>query len=39
MKGTPVEYKGKIYPSTLFKKGRPIPGFKSYLQIQKLFTS
>lgn len=39
MKGTPVEYKGKIYPSTLFKKGRPIPGFKSYLQIQKLFIS
>ena len=34
-----VEYKGKIYPSTLFKKGRPIPGFKSYLQIQKLFIS
>ena len=39
MKGTPTEYKGKIYPSTLFKKGRPIPGFKSYLQIQKLFIS
>jgi hypothetical protein len=39
MKGTPVEYKGKIFPSTLFRKGRPIPEFKSYLQIQKLFIS
>lgn len=39
MKGTPVEYKGKIYPSTLFKKGRPIPEFRQYLQIQKLFIS
>ena len=37
LKGTAVEYKGKKYPSFLFKKGRPIPEFRQYLQIEKLF--
>ena len=37
LKGTSVEYKGKKYPSFLFKKGRPIPEFRQYLQIEKLF--
>lgn len=34
-----VEYKGKKYPSFLFKKGRPVPEFRRYLQIEKLFIS
>ena len=38
-KGTSVEYKGKKYPSFLFKKGRPVPEFRRYLQIEKLFIS
>lgn len=37
LKGTSVEYKGKKYPSFLFKKGRPVPEFRRYLQIEKLF--
>lgn len=39
LKGTSVEYKGKKYPSFLFKKGRPVPEFRRYLQIEKLFIS
>lgn len=39
LKGTAVEYKGKIYPSILFKKGRPIASFRQYLQIEKLYTA
>jgi len=38
-KGTSAEYKGKKYPSFLFKKGRPVPEFRRYLQIEKLFIS
>ena len=34
-----LEYKGKKYPSFLFKKGRPVPEFRRYLQIEKLFIS
>ena len=34
-----IEYKGKKYPSFLFKKGRPVPEFRRYLQIEKLFIS
>lgn len=37
LKSTSVEYKGKKYPSFLFKKGRPVPEFRRYLQIEKLF--
>ena len=37
IKGTAREYKGKVYPSVLFKKGRPIPPFRTYLQMEKLF--
>ena len=32
LKGTSAEYKGKKYPSFLFKKGRPVPEFRRYLQ-------
>lgn len=39
LKGTSVEYKGKKYPSFLFKKGCPVPEFRRYLQIEKLFNS
>ncbi|RGJ87899.1 hypothetical protein DXD46_09965, partial [Phocaeicola vulgatus] len=39
LKGTSAEYKGKKYPSFLFKKGRPVPEFRRYLQIEKLFIS
>ena len=39
LKGSPVEYKGKTYPSVLFKKGRPIAPFRQYLQIEKLYTA
>lgn len=39
LKGTAVEYKGKTYPSILFKKGRPIASFRQYLQIEKLYTA
>lgn len=39
LKGTPVDYKGQIYPSILFKKGRPLPEFSRYLQIEKLYIS
>ena len=39
LKGTSTEYKGKKYPSFLFKKGRPVPEFRRYLQIEKLFIS
>ena len=39
IKGTAREYKGKVYPSVLFKKGRPIPPFRTYLQLEKLFIS
>lgn len=34
-----TEYKGKKYPSFLFRKGRPVPEFRRYLQIEKLFIS
>jgi len=34
-----MEYKGKKYPSFLFRKGRPVPEFRRYLQIEKLFIS
>ncbi len=37
--GSPVSYNGKVYPSILFKKGKPIPEFRRYLQIQKLYTA
>jgi len=39
LKGLSVEYKGKKYPSFLFRKGRPVPEFRRYLQIEKLFIS
>ena len=39
LKGTSVEYKGKKYPSFLFHKGRPVPEFRRYMQIEKLFIS
>nr|WP_303917971.1 hypothetical protein [Bacteroides intestinalis] len=39
LKGSAVQYKGKTYPSVLFKKGRPIAPFRQYLQIEKLYTA
>ena len=33
----PIIYKGIQYPSSLFKRGKPIPQLKRYLQIEKLF--
>lgn len=39
MKGNPTEYQGRIYPSILFKKGRPLPEFSRYLQIERLYLS
>lgn len=39
IKGTVRDYKGEVYPSVLFKKGRPIPTFRTYLQLEKLFMS
>ena len=39
IKGTVRDYKGEVYPSVLFKKGRPIPPFRTYLQLEKLFIS
>ena len=35
--GKAVKYKGKIYPDFLFKRGRPLPNFRRYLQIEKLY--
>lgn len=37
MKGNTVEYQGKTYPSLLFKKKRPIPSMRLYLQVNKLY--
>lgn len=38
MKGNTVEYQGKTYPSLLFKKKRPIPSMRLYLQVNKLYS-
>jgi hypothetical protein len=35
--GRPVEYKGKRYPSFLFRKGKPNMNFRKYMQIRKLY--
>lgn len=35
----PVVYKGMQYPSSLFKRGKPIPQLKRYLQIERLFNN
>lgn len=32
-----VTYKGAQYPSSLFKRGKPIPQLRRYLQIERLF--
>ena len=32
-----VEYQGKTYPSLLFKKKRPIPSMRLYLQVNRLY--
>ena len=32
-----VEYQGKTYPSLLFKKKRPIPSSRLYLQVNRLY--
>lgn len=32
-----VEYQGKTYPSLLFKKRRPIPSMRLYLQVNRLY--
>lgn len=37
MTGNTVEYQGKTYPSLLFKKKRPIPSMRLYLQVNKLY--
>lgn len=37
--GHPIKYKGELYPSTLFKRGKPIPQLKRYLQIERLFNN
>ena len=39
LKGHAVSYKGKTYPSSLFKNGRPIPELRRYLQIERLYTT
>lgn len=38
LKGHAVSYKGYTYPSTLFRRGRPIPQLRRYLQIERLYT-
>lgn len=37
IKGIPVSYKGENYPSVLFKKGNPIPNFRLYLALERIF--
>ncbi|MCD7900253.1 MAG: hypothetical protein LUH22_10390 [Bacteroides sp.] len=37
IEGKAVDYNGKLYPSVLFKKGRPIPNFRLYLKLERLF--
>ena len=39
LNGHPVPYKGEQYPSSLFKRGKPIPQLKRYLQIERLFNN
>ena len=38
LNGRIVRYKGQSYPSLLFRRGKPIPELRRYLQIEKLFT-
>jgi len=37
IEGKAIEYNGKLYPSILFKKGRPKPNFRLYLKLERLF--
>lgn len=39
LNGHPVIYKGEQYPSSLFKRGKPMPQLKRYLQIERLFNN
>lgn len=39
IKGSTVEYQGKNYPSLLFKKRRPIPPMRTFLQVNKLYNA
>lgn len=37
LKGHAVSYKGQSYPSLLFRRGRPTPELRRYMQIERLF--
>lgn len=37
IEGKAIDYNGKLYPSILFKKGRPLPNFRLYLKLERLF--
>lgn len=39
LKGHAVRYRGQQYPSSLFRRGRPIPELRRYLQIERLFNA
>ena len=39
LNGRTIIYKRDPYPSTLFKRGKPIPQFRRYLQIERLFNN
>lgn len=39
LNGPTVRYKGANYPSQLFRKGKPIPEFSCYLQIERLYNA
>lgn len=39
LNGPAVRYRGANYPSQLFRKGKPIPEFSRYLQIERLYNA